>query len=70
MRISRSSLAIKLRHFSKKARLRGVATASAGQVERGLYDGSGQWRDYAQYLEPALPILAPWIAQFGYELDR
>ncbi len=59
-----------LRDFAITAKKRGVATASAGQVERGLYDGRGQWRDYARYMAPAMPILAPWIARFGYELDR
>jgi tetratricopeptide (TPR) repeat protein len=55
-----------LRRFDKTAQRRGVATASAGQVRRGLYDGSGQWQPYAKFMEPVLPILAPWIAKFGY----
>lgn len=56
-----------LRRFDKTAKQRGVATASAGQVRKGLYDGSGQWRPYARYLEPILPILQPWIERFGYD---
>jgi tetratricopeptide (TPR) repeat protein len=55
-----------LRQFDRTARQRGVATASAGQVRKGLYDGSGQWKPYAKYLEPVLPILAPWLERFGY----
>jgi hypothetical protein len=55
-----------LRRFDRTAQRRGVATASAGQVRKGLYDGSGQWKPYARYLEPVLPILAPWIEKFGY----
>ena len=55
-----------LRRFGSTAKRRGVATASAGQVRQGLYDGSGQWRPYAEFLEPVLPILAPWIEQLGY----
>lgn len=55
-----------MRQFAATARQRGVATASAGQVRKGLYDGSGQWLPYARYLEPVLPILAPWIEKFGY----
>ena len=55
-----------LRRFDRTARQRGVSTASAGQVRKGLYDGSGQWRPYAEYLAPVLPILAPWIERFGY----
>ena len=56
-----------VRRFDRTARTRGVATASAGQVRQGLYDGSGQWRPYAAWLEPILPVLAPWIERFGYE---
>lgn len=56
-----------LRQFGATAQRRGVATASAGQVRKGLYDGSGQWRPYARYFEPVLPILAPWLEKFGYD---
>lgn len=55
-----------LRRFDRTARQRGVATASAGQVRKGLYDGSAQWRRYAEFLEPVVPILAPWLDKFGY----
>ena len=36
-----------LRDFSDRARSAAVKTASAEQVRRPLYDGSGQWRRYA-----------------------
>lgn len=55
-----------LRQFDATARRRGVATASAGQVRKGLYDGSGQWRPYAEFMAPVMPILAPWIERYGY----
>ena len=55
-----------LRTFDKTARARGVATASATQVRRGLYDGTRQWERYARHLAPVLPILAPWVARFGF----
>ena len=55
-----------LRRFDRTAKQRGVATASAGQVRKGLYDGSGQWRPYAEFLAPVMPILAPWVEKFGY----
>jgi Tfp pilus assembly protein PilF len=43
---------------------------SAEQVRRGLYSGGiGQWRRFSAQLEPAIPILAPWIARFGYPTD-
>jgi hypothetical protein len=56
----------KLRDFSQTAKARGVTTASAGQVERGLFDGRGQWRDYAEFMKAALETLSPWIDKFGY----
>ena len=46
--------------------VRGVSTASAAQVRRGLYDGTRQWEPYAQWLEPVMPILEPWLVKFGY----
>ncbi|HUQ13428.1 MAG TPA: sulfotransferase [Novosphingobium sp.] len=55
-----------VRRFDKTAQARGVSTASAGQVRKGLYDGSGQWRPYARHFEPIVPILAPWIERFGH----
>ncbi len=56
-----------VRRFDSTAHKRGVGTASAAQVRKGLYDGSGQWRPFARYLEPVLPILEPWIERFGDE---
>ena len=55
-----------VRRFDRTAKARGVATASAGQVRKGLYDGRRQWQPFAQWLEPVMPILAPWIEKFGY----
>jgi tetratricopeptide (TPR) repeat protein len=53
--------------FDRTAQKRGVRTASATQVRRGLYDGGGQWRRYEDRLAQALPILAPWVERFGFE---
>lgn len=55
-----------LRRFDRTARARGVSTASARQVRRGLYDGTRQWEPYADYLAPVMPILMPWIERLGY----
>lgn len=55
-----------LRRFDRTAKARGVATASASQVRRGLFDGRGQWEPYARHFEPVMPILQPWIERFGY----
>jgi tetratricopeptide (TPR) repeat protein len=54
------------RAFDKTAKTRGVRTASATQVRRGLYDGGGRWRCYREQLAPVLPILAPWVARLGF----
>jgi tetratricopeptide (TPR) repeat protein len=53
--------------FDRTAQKRGVRTASATQVRRGLYDGGGRWRRYQDQLAPVLPILAPWVERFGFE---
>lgn len=53
--------------FDRTARTRGVRTASAAQVRRGLYDGRGGWRRHEAGLAPALGILAPWVERFGFE---
>jgi hypothetical protein len=54
--------------FATKARARGISTPSAAQVARGLNrEGQGAWRRYREQLEPALPILEPWVRRFGYE---
>jgi tetratricopeptide (TPR) repeat protein len=55
-----------MRQFDRTAKARGVATASVGQVRKGLYDGTRQWERYADQLAPVMPILAPWIERFGY----
>lgn len=55
------------RTFDRTAQSRGVRTASATQVRRGLFDGRGQWRRYADALAPVLPILAPWVERFGFD---
>jgi tetratricopeptide (TPR) repeat protein len=56
-----------MRRFAETGARRSVATPSATQVARGLYDGAGQWRRYADQLAPVLPILQPWVERFGYE---
>jgi tetratricopeptide (TPR) repeat protein len=56
-----------LHHFNRTALARGVATASAAQVRKPLYDGTRQWKRYAKYLAPVMPLLRPWIDKFGFE---
>ncbi|MBV8593985.1 MAG: sulfotransferase, partial [Caulobacteraceae bacterium] len=56
-----------VRGFAADAREREIRTPSADQVRRGLNaSGVGHWRGYAAELAPVAPILAPWVAQFGY----
>jgi Tfp pilus assembly protein PilF len=52
--------------FDRTAQKRGVRTASATQVRRGLYDGGGRWRRYEDQLAPVLPTLQPWVERFGF----
>ena len=58
---------VELRNFDRTALARGVATASAAQVRKPLYDGTRQWERYAKYLAPVMPILQPWIERYGFE---
>lgn len=52
--------------FAERARARAV-TPSDLQLTRGLNaDGVGQWRRYALPLEPAMAIIDPWVAYYGY----
>lgn len=54
--------------FAAKARTRGISTPSAAQVARGLNrEGQGAWRRYAAQMAPVLPMLEPWVREFGYE---
>ncbi|MGI4878029.1 MAG: sulfotransferase [Janthinobacterium lividum] len=49
---------------------RNVQTPSARQVRAGLNRrGLDRWRAYARELAPVLPVLAPWVAAFGYPPD-
>ena len=45
-----------------------IGTASYNQVTRPLYtEAQGRWQRYRAELEPALPVLDPWIGYFGYK---
>lgn len=51
------------------ARSRGlITTASYSQVVEPIYRrASGRWLRYRAHLEPVLPVLAPWVDEFGYD---
>ena len=45
-----------------------IRTPSYSQVTEGIYArAKGRWERYREHMEPALPILAPWVERFGYE---
>jgi hypothetical protein len=50
-----------VRNFPERARAARVKTASAEQVRRPLYDGSGQWKRHAKHLKPVMPLLERWL---------
>ena len=54
--------------FALRTREREALTPSTAQLAKGLNtEGVGHWLRYREQLEPALPILAPWVRQFYYE---
>jgi len=56
-----------MRAFAGRARRQNIDTPSSAQVARGLSDaGVAQWRRYGPQLEPVFPLLAPFVARFGY----
>jgi tetratricopeptide (TPR) repeat protein len=52
------------------ARARGtVATASYAQVTEPIYKRAlGRWTRYRPQLEPVIPVLAPWVKRYGYDI--
>lgn len=52
------------------ARARGtVATASYAQVTEPIYTRAlGRWTRYRTQLEPVIPVLAPWVKRYGYNI--
>ncbi len=56
-----------MRGFASRAKGKNIDTPSNVQLARGLNDaGVAQWRRYRPQLEPVLPMLAPFVARFGY----
>ena len=54
--------------YRRTARERYTSTPSAEQVIRPLYRSSiGRFRNYEQWLEPEIGVLAPWVKRFAYE---
>ena len=58
----------KMGDFADRAKKRPSATPSTAQLAGGLSRrGLGQWRRYGDEMAGVLPMLAPWVAAFGYE---
>lgn len=56
--------------YRERAETKNIKTPSAPQVVKPLYKGAiGKWKHYRFALEPALPVLAPWIERYGYEVS-
>ncbi len=56
--------------YRELAARRSVATPSYRQVNREIYRESiGRWRAYRAELAPLQPMLAPFVAAFGYSRD-
>jgi tetratricopeptide (TPR) repeat protein len=54
--------------FAPRTHARERLTPSAAQLAKGLNTaGMGHWRRYRAELQPVLPLLAPWVAQFSYD---
>jgi hypothetical protein len=52
--------------FAHRVQAREHATPSTAQLSRGLVtSATAQWRNYESQLAPAMPLLKPWIEQFG-----
>ncbi len=57
-----------LDHVSTARSRSKIATPSRTQVTQPLYTSArGRWQTYQSQLEPAAPLLAPWIKHWGYE---
>src|SRR3954469_7464256 len=56
-----------MRAFAGRAAMHNIDTPSGAQVAGGLSDaGLAQWRRYGRELTLVLPMLAPFVRQFGY----
>lgn len=54
--------------FARRTQYRETLTPSTAQLVRGLNtEGLGHWHRYRRHLEPVLPALTPWVAQFCYD---
>ena len=58
----------KLLDYQQTAKQRLIKTPSYEQVVQPLYKKAiDRWRNYAEFLEPIIPKVAPYLKEFGYE---
>jgi tetratricopeptide (TPR) repeat protein len=56
--------------YAERAKARAIATPSYHQVVQPIYRRSlGRWRNYADAFAEVLPILRPFIQEFGYSAE-
>jgi hypothetical protein len=62
----------KVLEFQETASSRGlIPTPSYAEVARPLYgQARGRWKNYSEQMKPVLPLLEPWIDEFGYRDER
>ena len=54
--------------YDQIARKRTILTPSAKQVIKRPYSSSvGKWRRYRREMADILPVLEPWVKEFGYD---
>ena len=54
--------------FAETARTRNISTPSYAMVTEGITGKAvGRWRNYQKQLAPILPIIEPFVKEFGYE---
>jgi hypothetical protein len=53
--------------FNEHAQTKPVLSPTYAAVTQPVHNRAiGRWRNYADYLEPVLPILEPFVKAFGY----
>lgn len=54
--------------YQQRAAKKQVLSPTYEAVTKPIYNSAiGRWRCYERYLEPALPMLEPFVREFGYE---
>jgi tetratricopeptide (TPR) repeat protein len=54
--------------YADHARTKDISTPSFAAVAKPIYKQAiGRWRNYARELEPIMPMLLPFVDEFGYE---